>query len=246
MVLDKEKLLEKDSKDSNKKKRFKIRYQLENYYQNKNIETDNKKEGSLNTKLSYERYKTTDRRGYDIINFENNFEHYKNSLDIKKDASDWDNLIQKVGPKETFNSKGIYKDPFDFQDKDPSAHAFKNARLKYIENLPKIKEDNVYKINPSKIKIIKSESESNIGGNIIDAGGLKDGNLLSKSSTIPRKNNFDNNINFSSEINKANWFKNNKDNNMSTQNSGVICYIKMDPKERIMRGSLVSRKKGMF
>jgi hypothetical protein len=78
--------------------------------------------------LSYNRFKTTDTRGYDILNFENNFEHYKNNVKVKDDRDAWEHILEKAGPKETINSKGVYRDPYDFTENEKTSHLFKLNR----------------------------------------------------------------------------------------------------------------------
>jgi hypothetical protein len=117
-----------DGKEKNKKKRFEIRYGIENFYRNKNFEKEMSKEGKLDNKLSYNRFKTTDTRGYDILNFGNNFEHYKNIVKVKHDRDDWDNIVEKAGDKETINTKGVYRDPYDFTENEKTSHMFKINR----------------------------------------------------------------------------------------------------------------------
>lgn len=131
-IVDKEKLEKFDSMQYNKKKRFELRYDIEDYYRNKNFEEDARKESTLATKLSYDRYKVTDNRGYDIVNMKNNFEHYKNTVNTKGHSNEWEHLLSKAGEKETFNEKGIYRDPYDYTDNDKIAHLFKIGRQSNI------------------------------------------------------------------------------------------------------------------
>lgn len=132
VIIDKEGLKENDLKEKTKKKRFEIRYDLENFYREKNLEGELKKEKSLENKLSYNRYKTTDNRGYDIVNFGNNYENYKNMLKVKDSSTEWETILEKTNDKQTFTTKGIYKDAFDFSDNDKVAHQFKVNRKSKI------------------------------------------------------------------------------------------------------------------
>jgi hypothetical protein len=96
-VLDKERLDQYDEKEKQKKKRFEIRYDIEDFYRNKCIEDKVKKDSMLDKKLSYERYNITDHRGYDIINFKNNFGHYKNLVKTKDEGSEWETVVAGAG-----------------------------------------------------------------------------------------------------------------------------------------------------
>ena len=72
-------------------------------------------------------------RGYDIINFENNFDHYKNTVKVKNEKDDWEKIIDKAGEKETINKKGVYRNPYDYTENEKSAHLFKiNRTSKFI------------------------------------------------------------------------------------------------------------------
>lgn len=86
-----------DIKEQNKKQRYKLRYDVEKYQRDKNVLLDLKKEKGMNNKLSYHRFKTQDNRGYDIINFDNKYEHYKNNLKLKDEKPEWDVIVNKAG-----------------------------------------------------------------------------------------------------------------------------------------------------
>lgn len=182
---------------------------MENYYREKVLENEIKKDQSLNHKLSYNRYKTTDDRGYDIINFGNNFENYKNTLKVKE-VDEWNAIVKKAGGNETFSKKDIYQSPYDHSDTEKIAHQFKlnrksnyyymlniNFHLEYIESLPKISEDPTYnRLSMSKIKP-KSILENNHNFNTNHSTGNlnNSGHPLSKSLNIE----------------KNQWFKERKD-----------------------------------
>jgi hypothetical protein len=82
----------------------------------------------LDSKLNYNRYKTTDDRGYNILNFNNNYQHYKNTVRVKNDKDEWEKIVDKAGDKGTFQIKGIYKDHYDFTDCEQGAHSYKVNR----------------------------------------------------------------------------------------------------------------------
>lgn len=127
-VLDKERLEVYDAKQKDKKRRFEIKHKMNNYYRFKNIENDLVKEENLKNKLAYLRYKTTDERGYDIMNHNNNYHNYKNSLKLRHEKDGWDYVVSKAGNNQNIDIKGIYKDPYDFTDNEKTAHYYKVAR----------------------------------------------------------------------------------------------------------------------
>lgn len=97
-VVNKERLNNHDLKEKNKKKRYEIRYDIEDHYRNKQVEGELKQEYNANKKISYNRYRNTDNRGYDIVNFDNNYNQYRKMINVKnKDIGDWENLISKAG-----------------------------------------------------------------------------------------------------------------------------------------------------
>jgi hypothetical protein len=140
LVINKEKLKEIDEKDKRKKKRFEIRYETEKYYQDKNIQLGNEKDSNMYKKVSYNRFESNDKRGYDIINFNQNYGHYKNITKVHDDKSDWEKILDKAGDKETFTKKGIYQDPYDYSDCGKLASEFMKEResniyLKRIDSI---------------------------------------------------------------------------------------------------------------
>ena len=56
---------------------------MDNYYHQAELKNDIIKNNSLKTKVSYNKFKEIDKRGYDILNGKNNFNHYKNSLECR-------------------------------------------------------------------------------------------------------------------------------------------------------------------
>jgi hypothetical protein len=73
-----------------RKRRYEIRNELENYYREKNILQQDKEENKLNGKNSYFRYKEQDNRQYDIIDLrEKPFKESANKMRKPKNEG-WD------------------------------------------------------------------------------------------------------------------------------------------------------------
>ena len=82
--------------EKDKKKRFLIKYDADNYYRNKSISEDVKKEMYKNPILSYNRYKNEDARGYNIISVEKQNKQNLEGVRIKHKDSNWDKIVQNV------------------------------------------------------------------------------------------------------------------------------------------------------
>lgn len=102
MVHDKEKIEKLDQTEKNKKKRFEIKYDIEDFYRNKSIAVDLQRELYKNPVLSYERYKHQDARGYDIISLDNKNERNLNDIRIKDKESSWQKIVNNVEGKNDF------------------------------------------------------------------------------------------------------------------------------------------------
>lgn len=85
-----------DQSEKDKKKRYEIKYDVENYYRNKSIANDLQKDMRKHPILSYERYKHQDVRGYDIISLDNQNERNLNSIRIKDKESSWQKIVKNV------------------------------------------------------------------------------------------------------------------------------------------------------
>ena len=150
----------KDEKD--KKKRYEIRNKIENYYREKNLMQQDKEENKLNGKDSYLRYKELDKRQYDIIDLkERPYKEYAKKMKKQK-FEGWDKILQGAGENNTFKTKSIYKDPYDYSEAGLSFDNFKKNRNKTLSSLPKIEEDKLFS---QKKKISKCSSYNNIKKN---------------------------------------------------------------------------------
>lgn len=96
VVHEKEKIEKLDKSEKNKKKRFEIKYDVENYYRNKSIAVDLQKEMHKHPVLSYERYKHQDVRGYDIISLDNRNAQNLNDVRIKDQETSWQKIVRNV------------------------------------------------------------------------------------------------------------------------------------------------------
>ena len=153
----------KDEKD--KKKRYELRNEIEKYYREKNIINEDKEENKLNGKDSYMRYKEEDNRQYDIINLKDrSFKEFEKKMKKPK-YEGWEKILNGAGENNTFKTKSIYKDPYDYSEAGLSYDNFKKNRNKTLSSLPKIEEDKLFS---KKKKISKCSSYNNIKKNKFD------------------------------------------------------------------------------
>ena len=132
----------KNEKD--KKKRYEIRNDMENYYREKNINEQDKKEERINGKNSYTRYKEQDKRQYDIIDLrEKPYKELEKKMKKSK-YEGWDKIINGAGENNTFKTKQIYKDPYDYSEAGLSYDNFKKNRNMTLSSLPKIEESKIF------------------------------------------------------------------------------------------------------
>ncbi len=156
-AVNEEELKKADQKAKNKKERYEIKYKMENFYHDKSLRQTDKANYYRDQKYSYQRYKETDARQYDIIDLkEKPYKEHSNI--VKKDnISDWEKLVMKAGDNNTFKTKQIYKDLYDFSENGKNYDTFQNGRKKQLASLPKIDKDKTFsekvpprtKINPS-------------------------------------------------------------------------------------------------
>ena len=145
--------------EKDKKKRYEIRNKIENYYREKNILEQDREENKINKKDSYTRYKELDNRQYDIIDLkERPYKEYAKKMKNKK-FEGWEKILNGAGENNTFRTKSIYKDPYDYSEAGLSYDNFKIIRNKTLAALPKIEEDKIF---VRKKKISKYGSYNNI------------------------------------------------------------------------------------
>ena len=130
--------------EKNKIQRYEIKYKLEKYYRNENMKKQDKLDNRKNGKASYMRYKEQDNRQYDIIDLkEKPYNEHKNIIKTGG-ISGWQKLINGAGDNNTFSSKKIYKDPYDYSEAGPSYDFYKKNRNKTLSKLPKIENDKLF------------------------------------------------------------------------------------------------------
>ena len=130
--------------EKNKRQRYEIKYQLEKYYRNENLKKQDKLDNRKNGKASYLRYKEQDNRQYDIIDLRE--KPYNEHKDIIKTGgiSEWQKIINGAGKNNTFGTKKIYKDPYDYSEAGSSYDFYKQNRNKTLNKLPKIENDKLF------------------------------------------------------------------------------------------------------
>lgn len=102
VVHDKEKVEKLDQVEKDKKKRYEIKYDIDNFYRNKSIAADLQKEIHKHPILSYERYKHEDARGYDIINLDKKVERDFNEVRLKDKETSWQKIVNNLDGIITF------------------------------------------------------------------------------------------------------------------------------------------------
>lgn len=107
-----------DKKARDKKRRYELRYDIETHYRNKGLEKEKLNEELKNKKLSYQRFKGIDERGFNILRPEDKatVDYKAENKKLKDTKSEWEKLIDFAGDNNTFQSKTIYKDPYDFTE----------------------------------------------------------------------------------------------------------------------------------
>ena len=175
-----EELKYRDAKIKFKKKRFDIRYAVEDYQHSLSLRDQEKEKNNQIKKISYKRVEEQNNRGFDIIDNNDRDAVKLKQVDhqglTRGRLSDWEKLIAFSGDKNTFKFKEIYKNPYDYTELDKNSHLFNTKRksrffilfLELLESLPEIKHDKNFphqikgKNIPSKIeKVNDSRNEFN-------------------------------------------------------------------------------------
>ena len=167
IVYDENGLNKKEKMLENKKLRYKIRKEMENHYQMKDLKEGDKYTNLLNHKLFYDRYKEIDKRRYNIINNKEvlDLNKYDNILNNKK--TPWGLIKENTNENESISRHQLTIS----RDKDEIEKQYIQAKIKRIEEikkLPRIESDpffkiknNIKKINISdnnNFKILKNEN----------------------------------------------------------------------------------------
>ena len=151
-IYDKEKYEELNRKLKNKKYRYSLRSKIENYYHESQLKKDIIENNSLAKKVSYNKFKEIDKRGYDILNGNNNFNHYKNSLSCRNIQRPWEMIKNGVNDNQILKNKKIYV-CYDAEDVN---QRFKDNDIKrkiMLRNLPKIENEKLFEVNKPNHKI---------------------------------------------------------------------------------------------
>jgi hypothetical protein len=150
-VYDEEKLKEKDLLNSNKISRYRIRQQIDKYYHLRKEALDEKYLNSLKNKLSYDRYKQVDERGYDLLS-------NQEILSLKKDEKNsndknpWKLIKDGCNEHETISKSQHLL----MRDKDDIFRRYANAKIKreeVIKKLPRLDSDPLFQIKKNRNKI---------------------------------------------------------------------------------------------
>ena len=192
-IFDKEKFDEENKKLSNKIYRYSLKPEIDNFHHQQDLRKDIYKNNSLRTKLIYQRFKPIDKRGYDVITGKERYNFYKNSLSCRSIQKPWEMIKNGVNSNETLTTKNLYL-CYDKDDNNQRFNECKVEREKMLKNLPKIENEQVFKIikYPSKINLSRLRSQ-NLENN--NRYGCKENELHSFS------------------VNKKLWFSNDKNNN---------------------------------
>ena len=172
-VYDKENIEKKDNKHHNRINRYRIRPNLDDYYRRKDFERDVRQETMNLNKLDYKRFGINDKRGYDLLNMNDVYNKYKdNFYKYKNQLNSWELLRAGCGDNQTFDTKGLYKDPYDKADLDENTYRFRIQRqkdlkeLKPLESLFSQKES--HKIKPRENRDNKEQLKDKFRAKTID------------------------------------------------------------------------------
>ena len=200
-----------DEQENNRRQRYKLKDEIEDYYRNLDYNKEMNDLKSKDNKISYYKFKTTDERGYDIINLKNTYSQYKDNTtkNIRQLKSDWELLKEGSGQNETFSKKNIFKEPYDKSDIEINQHNYIKQRKINLSKLPSITEDQNFNLEGRKTyksKILQTNnSDANVNknykNNLIDVG---------HSCIIP---------NHSFKYDKPTWFQGSKGRYFPTENN---------------------------
>ena len=147
-IYDKGKYEELNQRMKNKILRFYLKPKIENYYHLQELKKDEQKSHSMRTKLDYKRFKEADKRGYDILNGNDNFNHYKNSVNCRNEQRPWELIKNGVNENQTLDIKkmNICRDSEDINQRYKDN---KIQRVNILKNLPKIENEKKFQlVNP--------------------------------------------------------------------------------------------------
>lgn len=164
-ILDNEKYEELNQKIKNKIFRYSLKPKIDNFYHQEDLKKDIRKNNSLRTKIHYNRYKEMDKRGYDILNGKDNFNHYKNSISCRNIQRPWEMIKQGVNENQTLENKKLFN-CYDVEDINQRFKDNNNERKIILKNLNKIENDKIFRIKKPIHKINGIILKRNISRNI--------------------------------------------------------------------------------
>ena len=132
---------------------------MDKYYHQEELRKDLIKDNSSKTKVHYNKFKEIDKRGYDILNGKNNFNHYKNSLNCRNLQRPWEMIKNGVNENQTIKFKNIY-DGYDYEDVNQRYKDKEIDRKKMLNNLPKIEDEKIFSIKKQVPKINLNRNNS--------------------------------------------------------------------------------------
>ena len=151
-IYSKEKYDELNQKEKNRIYRYTIKQKMDNYYHQAELKNDIIKNNSLKTKVSYNKFKEIDKRGYDILNGKNNFNHYKNSLECRNIQRPWEMIKNGLNENQTIKFKKIY-DCYDYEDVNQRFKDNEIKRKRMLNSLPKIEDEKIFSMKKQVPKI---------------------------------------------------------------------------------------------
>ena len=184
-VVDKNEFNKMITEEKNKKKRYEIRNDMDKYYHELDLQKQDKELAKYTKKNN---------------NSNNKSKILINKYKFNTKYSDWDKLLKGAGKNNTFETKQIYRAPYEHSETGPKFDRFILIRNKTLASLPKIEEDKNFK---QKKRINKCESYREIKRNILNVKyefnkqkffnsqpkdvDLKETNCLNTSNNISKK-----------------------------------------------------------
>ena len=159
-IFDKEKYEELEQKIKNKVYRYTLKPKIENFYHQEDLKKDILKNNSLRNKIIYNRFKEIDKRGYNILNGQDNFNHYKNSISCRNLERPWEIIKQGANENQTLKDKQLYI-CYDAEDINQRFKDNKIERKNMLKNLQKIEDEKIFQIK----KPIHKINENNLKRN---------------------------------------------------------------------------------
>ena len=192
-IYNKEKFTLLNQKLDKKIYRYSLKPKIEEFYRQKDLTKDILKNNSLKTKIQYNRFKEIDHRGNDILNGNDNYNYYKNSISCRNMERPLEKIMKGVNENQTIKDKELYL----CYDPDDVNKRFKKNKMK-IKNMMK----NLRKIEDEKILPLQRNMNDINNENLFKRNNSEIFNNIYKNSE-KNKNSFnsDKNLWFSTEKN---------------------------------------------